>query len=82
MYSATGLSRPLPSRHENILYNINTMLVQRGSRRCINVIQMFCVCWGTGLKCFTRITLNWLALFFGQSIFNIPRFIRHMASDL
>ena len=33
----------------NFLYNICTMLVQR-RRRCINAMQMFCVCWELPLK--------------------------------
>ena len=40
-----GIHYPANTKH---LYNIYTMLGQRrrrSGRRCINVIQMFCVCW-------------------------------------
>ena len=39
-----------PSKHKIYLYNIYTMT----GRRCINVIQMVCVCWGSD---FLRVSL-------------------------
>ena len=42
LFSSTQKGDPANTKH---LYNIYKMLDQLG-RRCINVMQMFCVCWG------------------------------------
>ena len=46
----------------NHLYDIYTMLVQR-RRRCINVIQIFCVCWVDIICCHTKPKMQYMLIY-------------------